>query len=286
MPTRRTFLMCGAAAIAGSVSATRPALAAPFWAPRPKSIKRVGLQLYTLREPMSKDFQGSLEQVAKLGYKEVEFAGYYNHTPKQVKDLLSSLGLSAPSTHTSLKAMREEWARTLDDAKAVGHEYIVLAWLPPDERKTIDQYRKLADLLNTSAEAAKAKGLQMAYHNHDFEFMPIDGTLPYDLLVERTDPKLVKLELDLYWIVKAGGDPLAYFAKQPGRFPLVHVKDMDSTPAKGFAEVGRGTIDFKSIFAKAGQGGIKHYFVEQDQTPGSPFDSIKISIDNLRAMKI
>jgi sugar phosphate isomerase/epimerase len=202
-----------------------------------------------------------------------------------VKETLAAVGLDAPSAHVPLNSIRSEWSRVLDDASAIGHKYLVLAWLMPEERTSLDQYRKLAELLNASGESARARGIQLAYHNHDFEFVKLEDVTPYDLLLERTDRKNVALELDLYWIAKAGGDPFAYFAKYPGRFPLLHVKDMDATDAKGFTEVGQGTIDFKRIFEKSGQAGVRHYFVEQDQTPGSPFDSIKVSYDYLRALQ-
>jgi sugar phosphate isomerase/epimerase len=281
MPTRRTFLRCGAASVVASLAATRPALAAM----RRKQLKQIGIQLYTVRNQMASDFQGTLELIAKLGYKEVEFAGYFDRTPQQVKETLAAIGLAAPSAHVPLNVIRSDWPKALETAKAIGHKYLVLAWLAPEERTSIDQYGKLAELLNSAGQAARSQGIQLAYHNHDFEFVKIDGVVPYDLLLEKTDPKNVQIELDLYWTAKAGADPFQYFAKYPGRFPLVHVKDMDSTEKKFFTEVGKGTIDFAKIFAKSGQAGIKHYFVEQDQTPGSPFDSIKISIDYLRKLQ-
>jgi sugar phosphate isomerase/epimerase len=244
-----------------------------------EKLKRVGIQLYTVRGPMEKDFDGTLAGVAAIGYKEVEFAGYFGRTPAQVKAVLAKTGLAAPSAHFSLDDVRNKWPQSLDTAAAIGHEYVVLAWLPPNERGSLDTYRKLADLLNTSGEAAKAHGLKMAYHNHDFEFIQTDGGVPYDVIVERTDPKLVALEMDLYWTTKAGRDPVAYFAKHPGRFQLLHVKDMDKTPERGFTEVGRGQIDFANIFKHAKEGGARHFFVEQDQTPGPPLDSAKISYE-------
>jgi sugar phosphate isomerase/epimerase len=275
--------MCGAASIAGSLAATRGANA--LAALRAKKVERIGLQLYTVRTQMAADFRGTLEQVARLGFKEVEFAGYFNQTPMQVKETLAAVGLAAPAAHVPLNLIRNEWARVLDDASAIGHKYLVLAWLMPEERTALDQYRKLADLLNGAGEAARKRGIQLAYHNHDFEFVKLDDVVPYDLLLERTDPKLVAVELDIYWIAKAGVEAAPYFAKYPGRFPLLHVKDMDATDKKGFTEVGRGTIDFKRVFASANKAGVRHYFVEQDQTPGSPFDSIKVSYEYLRGLQ-
>jgi sugar phosphate isomerase/epimerase len=275
MLRRRGFLKllasgAGAAALGRFAGATTA---------RAARLDRVGLQLYTVRGLMEKDFDGTLASVASIGYKDVEFAGYYGRTSDQVKAVLAKNGLKAPSAHFSLDDVRNKWSASLDTAAAIGHEYVVLAWLAPNERGSLDNYRKLADLLNKAGEAAKARGLQMAYHNHDFEFVETDGGIPYDVLLERADAKLVALEMDLYWTAKAGRDPIAYFEKYPGRFHLLHVKDMAKTPEQGFAEVGRGQIDFAKIFKHSKKAGARHFFVEQDQTPGSPLDSAKISYD-------
>jgi len=173
----------------------------------------------------------------------------------------------------------------IEAAHVIGHKYLLVAWSPPEERQSLDDYKRLADLFNRTGEQLKKADIQFAYHNHDFEFAQMEGHIPYDLLLERTDPQLVKLEMDLYWIVKGGGKPLEYFEKYPGRYPLLHVKDMDATPKRYFTEVGRGVIDFKTIFANAGRAGVRHYFVEQDETPGSPFESMKISMDYLRKLE-
>jgi len=250
-----------------------------------RKINKVGLQLYTVRREMAKDFDGSLQKVAAVGYKEVEFAGYYERTPQQVKVVLDRYGLAAPSAHVALKALRDELEKSIEAAKVIGHRYLICPWLEPGERKTLDDYKKLAADLNRVGEACRKAGIQLGYHNHDFEFAPSDGKLPYDLLLAETDAKLVKMELDLYWITKAKQDPFAYFDKYPGRFELFHVKDMDQTPKQGFAEVGRGSIDFKRIFAAGQKAGVKHYIVEQDETPGSPFDSIKVSFDYLKQLE-
>lgn len=250
----------------------------------PKKLTTIGVQLYMVRRELEKDFEGTLARVAALGYREVEFAGYFNHPPKEVKEVLTRHGLDAPASHFPLADWRGSLQALIEAAHVIGHNYLLLAWTPPEERKTLDDYRRLADLCNRAGEQLNKAGLQFAYHNHDFEFAAVEGRIPYDVLLERTDPKLVKLEMDLYWIVKGGGRPLEYFEKWPGRYPLLHVKDMDATPKRYFTEVGRGVIDFKSIFAHAGRAGVRHYFVEQDETPGSPFDSMKISIDYLKKL--
>jgi sugar phosphate isomerase/epimerase len=199
--------------------------------------------------------------------------------------MLDRLGLTAPSSHVGLQALRSDWSRSLDEAAALGQRYIVVAHLAEEERRTLDDWKRVAALFNTAGEAARARQIQFAYHNHAFEFIPIEGRLGYDVLLAESDPGLVQLELDLYWIARGGGDPLAYFARYPGRFPLLHVKDMGPPPARGFVEVGAGTIDFPPIFRKAEEAGVRHYFYEQDATPGSPFESAKASYDYLSKLR-
>jgi sugar phosphate isomerase/epimerase len=234
---------------------------------------------------MAKDFEGSLEKVAAIGYKEVEFAGYYNKSPKDVRAILDRYGLAAPSAHAPLADFQTKLDQTIETAKAVGHQFLICPYLVDKDRGTLDDYKRHAETFNRAGEACRKAGIQFGYHNHDFEFEAKDGKLPYDLLLEQTDKDLVRMELDIYWIAKAGKDPIAYLDKHKDRFVLFHVKEMDKTPNRGITEVGRGVIDFKSVFARAPKGAIKHYFVEQDTCPGSPFDSIKISFDYLKQLE-
>ena len=282
MINRRRFLKTAAGASFGGFWVAQTGFSRNFVK---NKMKAIGLQLYTVRNQMEKDFDGTLAKVASTGFKEVEFAGYYNRTPQQVKSVLSANGLTSPSAHVSLKALSDDWQKTVETAAAIGHQYLICAYLVPEERKSLDDYKRHADTFNRAGEACKKAGIQFGYHNHDFEFPALDGSVPFDLLLQKTDAKLVKIELDLYWIIKAKQDPLKYFAAHPGRFPLLHVKDMDNTPKQFFTEVGRGVIDFKPIFAQSGKAGVKHYFVEQDQCPGSPLDSIKVSFDYLSKLE-
>jgi sugar phosphate isomerase/epimerase len=266
----------GALAASAVLPACRPARAT-------NRISKVGVQLYTVRSLMEKDVEGTLAAVAAAGYTEVEFAGYFDKTPAEIKAMLDRHGLVSPSVHSG-NITPDAWAKALDAAHIIGHEYIVMPWIPPELRKTLDDWKRMAADFNRLAASAKAAGLQFAYHNHDFEFPLVEGKVPYDLLLAETDPNLVKLEIDLYWITKAGQDPLTYFARWPGRIPMVHVKDGKGPPDWAMTEVGSGTIDWKRIFAKSQQAGIQHYFVEHDQ-PADPIASITASCAYLKKLE-
>ena len=280
---RRSFL---GAALCGAFGGSRPARPGQTFAGASgRKLSNIGLQLYTVREQLAADFGGTLERVAALGFREVEFAGYHGRAPAQVKSALRRYSLLAPSAHVTTAELRGGLDGAIEAARVVGHRYLVCGYVPAEERRSPDDYRRLAELLNRAGERAARAGLQLCYHNHDFEFEQAGGQNPYDLLLARADAQLVKMQLDLYWIAKAGRNPLDYFSKHRGRFPSLHVKDMDATPRRSFTEVGRGVIDFKNIFAAAGRAGVRHYFVEQDETPGSPFDSAKISLDYLQRLR-
>jgi len=259
----------------------------------------IGLQLYTVRDAMQQDPTGTLAKVAKIGYNSVEGATYtgsqkfYGMDPKTFAGVLKQNGLIIPSSHYRLGEEKNngqdvkgtilyEWEKAVDDAAEVGIKNMVCAYLSNPERGNLDHYKKLAEIFNKAAEQCKKRNIQFCYHNHDFEFQAEDGKLPYDILLNETDKKLVKMELDLYWATKAGHHPVELFKQHPGRFPLWHVKDMDNTPDHAFTEVGNGVIDFKSIFAQADKAGLKYFFVEQDKCPGSPFDSITKSITYIK----
>src|SRR5207249_253605 len=214
MTDRRDFIKAlGAAAVGPTLWPLAPS---PYHRAPSRKLDRVGLQLYTVRQAMEHDMEGTLAKVAEAGYGEVEFAGYFGHTPKEVRAMLEHHGLAAPSAHMASLAP-DEWTASLDVAKAIGHEYIVVPWIPAEARKTLDGFKRVAQDFNRAAAQAHDAGLQFAYHNHDFEFARTEGRLPYDVLIAETDPKLVQFEIDLYWMVKGGQDPLAYFARLPGR---------------------------------------------------------------------
>ena len=291
MTSRRVFIQ-SASALAAAVFVKGPLRvlnAAPV----------IGLQLYTVRDAMAKDPMGTLAKVAQIGYNSIENATYtgsekfYGMDAVTYKKVLSDDGLVANSGHYRLGQEMEkgaavqgtilhDWQKAVDDASTVGLKYMVCAYLSAQERGDLDHYKQLADTFNKAAETCKKSGIQFCYHNHDFEFQNQDGVFPYDILLEKTDKELVKMEVDLYWIKKAVQDPLALFQKHPGRFPLWHVKDMSKEADQSFAEVGSGIIDFKTIFQQKDQAGMKFFFVEQDKCPGSPFDSITHSYNFIK----
>jgi len=267
------------------------------WAAAEHRIEKIGLQLYTVRDQMKGDFDGTIAKVASIGYKEVEFAGYFGHTPEQVRAVIDRNGLTSPSCHVEYAVLSDKWPSVIESSKTIGQSYIVCPWIPEEIRKQPDGWKRAIDTFNHAGEISKKSGIQFAYHNHWFEFLPVNGKLPYDMLLEQCDPDLVKMELDLCWITVAGADPLTYFNRYPGRFPLVHVKDMKKLPKvsasggqdfgdslKDMTAVGSGIIDWKRIFAQSEKAGIKHYIVEHDK-PEAPFESIKISHDYLSKLR-
>jgi sugar phosphate isomerase/epimerase len=282
---RRTFI---GSSVATSLLASRYS-----WAADTHKLERIGLQLYTVRDTMKTDPDGTLAKVAAAGYNEVEFAGYFDHSPKDVRAMLDKHKLTAPSAHVGYEVVENKWQETLDAAHVVGHKFVVCPWID-EKQRTADGYKRAAELFNRAGEASQKAGIQFAYHNHTFEFQPskeLGDKLPYDLLLSETDPKLVKMEMDLCWITVGGQDPLTYFDKYPGRFPLVHVKDWTKGPDGKMgekdghmADVGGGAIDWKRIFAQSKKAGIEHYFVENDE-PKSAEESIAASYKYLRNLR-
>jgi sugar phosphate isomerase/epimerase len=248
-----------------------------------RKLERVGLQLYTVRRNLAADFEGTLARVAATGYKEVEFAGYFDREPDAVRATLDRLKLAAPGAHVPLQSL-DAWEKTLEVARRIGHRYVVIPSIPREDRQSLEGYRRAAQRLNQAGKAARLAELRLAYHNHDFEFTPIEGKRPYDLLLAETDPTFVEFEMDLYHIIQGGGDPVDYFTRHPGRFPLVHVKDSDASPERHMVDVGQGVIDFRKILARHESAGIRHYFVERDDA-ADPLASIKVSYEYLSRLE-
>lgn len=244
-------------------------------------VKDIGLQLYSVRDAMLTDAVGTLKKLAAIGYKELESAGsqkgnYYGLSPKEVKQVCSDLGLTMRSGHVHIN---ESWQKSVDEAAEIGQEYLVCSSLP-SSGQTIDNYKKVADIFNKAAEDCKKAGITFGYHNHDYEFDKVNGKVLYDVLLENTDPDLVKMELDLGWVVVTGNDPLVYFEKFPNRFPLWHLKDMKKEVHES-TEFGKGQIDIKKMLQHAKKSGMKYFFVEQEEYAGDPMASMRHNYDYL-----
>jgi len=285
MNSRRNFIKQAGIAAAGAMilpTFACSALAAPT--------RKIGLQLYSLREQLPKDVRGTIAKVAAAGYNEVETYGYsikdkfWGLDPKTFKNLLEQHQLTMPSGHYGMDKFigdgnPDELKSYIEAANIVGSEYIVVPYLGDSLRKTEEDWKKVAGRLNEAAAICKEGGLKLAYHNHNFEFVKYGATTGYDILLKETDPNTVQFELDLYWVVRSGNDPAKLFADHPGRFPMWHVKDMDKTNNTINTEVGSGSIDFKKIYEHAKLAGLSHLIVEQENFSLDPYVSIKQSAD-------
>lgn len=242
-----------------------------------------GIQLYAVRTEAARDLDATLTALAGMGYREVEMAGLYNRTAQSVRASLDRAGLRAPSSHIGVERLRgDAFGPTLEEARILGSTYIIVPWVDPRTYKTAGDWRRLADELSALGPRVKERGFQLGYHNHDFELRPLaDGAIPYDILLA-SDPSTVKMEMDIFWVVQGGGDPMAYIQKHPGRFVAVHVKDR--TADGNQTDVGKGTIDFATIYANASKAGIRHAFVEHDQPP-DPLAFARASVAHVRTLR-
>ena len=244
-----------------------------------RGVDPIGLQLYTIRELMGSDASRALAEVAQVGYKEVETAGTGNLNPVEFAQALKNEGLTAPSAHLPINLLMEKPDELLQLAQTIGYRYIVVPWLPT-EMRTLDGYAKTIDTLNSFGAKSIKEGVQVAYHNHDFEFEKIDGEIVFNRMLKECDRELVKFELDLFWAAHAGVNAKSYLASDPQRYPLCHVKDR--TENGDMVDVGQGEIDFPDLFS-AGSG-LQHYFVEHDR-PSNPMSSIKRSYLAVKSMQ-
>ncbi|MCU0404968.1 MAG: sugar phosphate isomerase/epimerase [Chitinophagaceae bacterium] len=249
----------------------------------------IGLQLYTVRDEIKDNIVPVIEKIGSLGYTHLETYGFnegkfFGKTPKELRNIIYDNGMLTPSGHyynnSYLTDNGDGWKKACEAANILEQEYIVLPWLEPEVRpKDEDGYKKMAERVTMLAKISKESGLQFAYHNHDFEFK-YDWqakTSLYQVLLEQTDPELVKMEMDIFWVVFADGDPITLFYQHPKRFPLFHVKDLDPWTKKN-SDLGKGTIDFPGIFKHKGEAGLKYFFVEQENYAVSPYDSIEKNI--------
>jgi len=247
-----------------------------------RHLPAIGVQLYTVRAAMQQDFEGTLRSLAAMGYSEVELAGLFGRDPGEVALLLAEIGLTPIGSHVTYDRFVADPDAAIEETVALGAQYLVFPWLPETERRTIAQWQEWVALLNRVGQASQARGLELAYHNHDFEFTAIDGVRPVDVLLDGIDRNVVKWELDLYWLAKAGGEPSEMFERYPGGFPLGHVKDMRLSD-QAMMDVGQGDLDFAAVFAQGAASGMEHFIVEHDE-PVDPLQSVQNSVTYLKAL--
>ncbi len=306
MHNRRKFLQQASAIAMGGMLLKQSSFAGIL--PGANAMPGVGLQLFTLFGVLDEDVTGGLKKIADTGYTEIESAfskkgGYYGMSAKEFASTVKNMGMNWRSHHVlgapfklpagakppvgadgkpisipPMKNLRDNYQELVDSAAEGGVNYLVCANTPIG---TLDEIKASIEVLNKTGEAAKKAGILFAYHNHDAEFRTVEGVVPYDLILSQTDKNLVKMELDLGWTLKAGKDPVELFRKNPGRFHLWHVKDMDA--AGNIVEVGKGGFNLKRIFDNAKESGMHHFFVEQDGAP-KPFENIATSYSNIRKM--
>ena len=323
MFTRRKFIKTSAAAAAGTMVTSSSLMKVIKSNP---DIKNIGLQLWSIAKNFEKDFAGTLEMVSKIGYKEVELfgpysfstekdktawnsvarmvgfsqSGYFNHTAKQFKEILDSNGLTTPAMHVGLDTLRNKLNETAEAAHILGQKYAGIASIPEEERRTLDDYKRIADEFNVIGEKAKALGIRFYYHNHGYGLKEVEGKIPFDIILEGTDPSLVYLEMDIFWTTAGSADPIKYLDGNPGRYKLMHVKDMlkrvlfsgdGSNPQQWMelfpyiTDAGSGVLDLKTILSHAQKSGVEHFIVENDVIT-NPKDSLEKGYNYLNSLKL
>lgn len=277
MNTRREFLIKSGLFTAGAIMIPSCAFAN-------EKTPAYGVQLYSFRDEMAKDAKGTLEKIASIGLKKIESARsskghYYGLSPKEMKDTCDALGMKLTSGHVALD---NNFQQTIEEAVASGQEYLICSSMP-SKGQTIDNYKKVADEFNKAGEACNKLGLKFGYHNHEYEFESENGEVLYDVLMDNTQANLVHMELDLGWVIVGGKDPLDYFKKYPGRFPLWHLKDMNMTK-KESTEFGKGGLDIPKMMANQQASGVKHIFIEQEEYASTPLESMKHNMEFLKGI--
>lgn len=285
--SRRNFLKTGAGA-AALLSTSQILMSCSTSS---QSLKEFGLQLYTLRDVLPKDPVGVLKQVSKMGYKQIEsYEGkegmFWGMTNKEFKKLMDDIGMNIISSHTNI---RQDFERKAAEASEIGMKYLIDPWEGP--QKSIDDFKRIADTFNEKGEICKKNGIRFGYHNHAYSFKEVDGKLPQDVMMENTDPGLVDFEMDIYWVVTAGEDPLKWLKKYPGRWRLCHIKDRTkgvplSEEKNVSCVLGTGEIDWKKILKAAKDEGVKYYIVEQEAYDDmSSLEASRLDAEYLKKLK-
>jgi sugar phosphate isomerase/epimerase len=282
--SRRQFLLTGATLASGSM------LQSFDFLNENAKLKTFGVQLYTLRDDLPKDPKGVLKQLGSFGYKQVEsFEGqsgmFWGMTNKEFKAYLDELGMSIVSSHCDFK---KDFERKAAEAGEIGMKYLICPYLGP--QKSIDAFKKAADDFNKAGEICKKNGLRFAYHNHNYSFNKQEGQLPQDVMMQNSDPALVDFEMDIYWVVSAGADPIEWMKKYPNRFKLCHIKDRAKNAAPtnfdASVDLGTGSVDFKTILAEGKKYGFQYHIVEQEKYENTtPLKSAEVDAAYLKSLK-
>ena len=308
MFTRREFIKSAAALAAGSTLSASPKELVQ--APARSALDQIGVGLFTIPFLLEQDFAAAMAKLAEIGYKEVELfgpypysvpesvaawqpvaesiglsqSGYYGHTPQQVRSILDDYGLSTPSMHVDLLTLQSRLGELAEAAQILGHQYAGIAAIPPELRTSLDDYRRIADTFNELGAAMQEMGLRFMYHNHGYGLVELDGVIPFNLILDRTDPDLVVMEMDVFWMTAGRADPVEYLEAYPGRFKLMHLKDMTELvrfegdggdPSQWIplfpkmADAGSGVLDLANILKVARQTGVDHFYLERDLAPNA-----------------
>src|SRR5258708_1260112 len=278
---RRSFLVTLGGAALALAGGARQGAASVLGRRR---LSRIGIQLYTVRRQAMTDLPGTLTQLAKIGYKEVEFWGSFSIAPPEIRKILDQNGLTSPSVHVGFPANPAAFARIFADAKVMGHEWITVPVPPNGPVATVDDWKRIAKQFNDAGSQIKAAGFRFAYHNHTGEFKKIGDVVPMDILLQETDPALVSYELDLHWAIAGGADPVDLFHRYPSRFNMPPVKDAGRPPDYKHTDVGAGTHPWAKILEVAHHDGVAHYFVENDE-PAEPMEVARHSYDYLAKLE-
>ncbi|HEY0529097.1 MAG TPA: sugar phosphate isomerase/epimerase [Gemmatimonadaceae bacterium] len=279
MDRRAALRAMAALAVSPALLRSEPAEA------RRRRLNRIGLAVLSVNTVSARNYERTMREVAAIGYREVDMYIYESHRePAETRAILDRAGLTCPSARVASPALYRGWDRFLDAANTLGARFITLANVTYEERLHLRDWRELADVLNKAGETARKHGLTFCYHSHSFELEPMEGKIPLDLLLASTDPALVKLQMDVYWMTIGGRNPATEIRRLGSRVATLHLKDMDATPAKGITSVGKGVIDFAAILAAAADAKVANYFVEED-SPAEPMAAVRSSYEYLSRLE-